>query len=334
MKKDIGIILQGGGSKGAYQVGALLAISEIIKDYNNDENPFAYISGISVGAVNAASLATIGNGFNHGLLELKKKWLKLTNDDVYTLGRYGIFSSISNVFDAQNSLFDLSPLEEFLEREIDFSKIRDDKKLNIHAYSYDEGKNIIFNNNQMEISAKHIVASAAVPYIFNETIIDGKRYGDGGLSLRKPSNILIEEGCQNIIGMSLDIDNKSKTIADAIFSSIFPDSIKDDFKEIKLKNKLVNRFSIFNKIKHIETLIIKPEIKDFSISEKSIGSLSMSLRLASKVLRLNPEESGSILNYIIFDREYTEYLIDAGYNETLLKEEEILSFFGIKKNLI
>lgn len=334
MKKDIGIILQGGGSKGAYQVGALLAISEIIKDYNKDENPFTHISGVSVGAVNAVSLSTMGEHFNDGILRLKEKWLKLTNDDVYKLGKYGIFSSISNVFDTQSSLFDLSPLKEFLEKEIDFSKIRNDIKLNIHAYSYDDGKNITFSNTNTIINANHVVASAAVPYIFNETIIEERRYGDGGLSLRKPSNILIENGCQNIIGMSLDIDNQSKTVADAIFSSIFPDSIADDFKEIKLKNKLVNRFSIFNKIKHINTLTIKPEISDFLISEKSIGSLSMSLRLASKMLRLNPEESGSILNYIIFDKEYTEYLINAGYKETLTKEEQILNFFGINKNLI
>lgn len=330
MKKDIGLILQGGGAKGAYQVGSLIAISEIIKDYSQDKNPFKFISGVSVGSVNAAYLATVDYSFNESMLELGEKWLSLKNDDVYMLGKYGIISSFSNFFAQQNSLFDLYPLKSFLDREIEFDKISKNKILNIHVYSYDEGDNVVFCNQLENINSDHILASSSVPYIFNDIMINGKLYGDGGLSLRKPSNLLINMGCTRILGMSLDIDTEEKTKATAILKSIFPDSISDDFNEIKLKNKLVNRFSPFNKIKKIETLLIKPEIKDYKISQNSINSLSMSLRVATKIFGINPEESSSILNYIIFDREYADYLMRIGYSETIKKEKEILNFFGIK----
>ena len=198
MKKDIGLILQGGGSKGAYQVGALIAISEIIKDYSYDINPFKFISGISVGAVNASYLATVENDFNKSMLSLGEKWLSLKNDDVYMLGRYGIISSFSNIFDQQNSLFDLYPLKAFLDREIEFENISKNKILNIYAYSYDDGENMFFSNKDSNINSEHILASASVPYIFNDIIINGKKYGDGGLSLKKPSNLLINMGCTRI----------------------------------------------------------------------------------------------------------------------------------------
>lgn len=326
MDNKVGIILQGGGAKGAYQVGALIAVSEIIKDIAKDRNPFKYISGVSVGSINATFLSTFDDNFNENILKLKEKWLNLDNSRVYDIGKYGVISSISNVFNERKSLFTLDPLVDFLNEEIDFKSIRDDKLLNIHAYSYDARKNIIFSNKDIEIHAKHLIASSSVPYVFNEIEIDGVRYGDGGLSLKKPSNILIANGCKKILGLSLDLNNDS-TISNALFGSIFPDSLTDDFKEIKLKNQLVNRFNIFSNIKRIDTLLLKPEIENFKINDTSIQSLPSSLRLVSKFMGLNAEESNSVLNYIVFDREYSEYLINKGYDETIKKNIEVYNFF-------
>ena len=50
---NIGLVLSGGMAKGAYQVGALTAIKELIPDGN-----IKYISGSSVGALNSYAFAT------------------------------------------------------------------------------------------------------------------------------------------------------------------------------------------------------------------------------------------------------------------------------------
>ena len=49
---NIGLVLSGGMAKGAYQVGALTAIKEIIPDGN-----IKYISASSVGALNSYAYA-------------------------------------------------------------------------------------------------------------------------------------------------------------------------------------------------------------------------------------------------------------------------------------
>ena len=46
------LVLPGGGAQGAFQVGVMKAISEILP--NSKINPFPIISGTSVGAINAA----------------------------------------------------------------------------------------------------------------------------------------------------------------------------------------------------------------------------------------------------------------------------------------
>ena len=63
-----GLVLQGGGARGAYQVGVVKAISEIL---NSKENPFPIISGTSVGAINASSLAATSRDFKRGARKLE-----------------------------------------------------------------------------------------------------------------------------------------------------------------------------------------------------------------------------------------------------------------------
>ena len=58
-EKKIGLVLPGGGARGAYQVGVLKAISHIIPD----SSPFKVISGTSAGAINASTLASRADSF-------------------------------------------------------------------------------------------------------------------------------------------------------------------------------------------------------------------------------------------------------------------------------
>ena len=46
-KHTMGLVLPGGGARGAYQVGVLKAIAEMLQ---SDRNPFPVIAGASVGA--------------------------------------------------------------------------------------------------------------------------------------------------------------------------------------------------------------------------------------------------------------------------------------------
>ena len=53
--QNIGLLLPGGGARGAFQVGVLKARAEILPD--KCHNPFPVISGTSAGAINSVVLA-------------------------------------------------------------------------------------------------------------------------------------------------------------------------------------------------------------------------------------------------------------------------------------
>ena len=59
---NLGLVLSGGGARGAYQAGVLAAISEVATR-NGLENPFPLLTGVSAGSINAAIVAGFPGNF-------------------------------------------------------------------------------------------------------------------------------------------------------------------------------------------------------------------------------------------------------------------------------
>ena len=75
------ISLSGGGAKGAYEVGALYEMTRLL---DPSELEYDVISGISVGAINAAALAIHEKGkIKEAAQFLYDMWMNLTSDQVY-----------------------------------------------------------------------------------------------------------------------------------------------------------------------------------------------------------------------------------------------------------
>ena len=69
------LVLPGGGARGAFQVGVLKALAEVMPRKN--ANPFSVISGTSAGAVNSVVLASKAQHFRTAVAELEHVWANL-----------------------------------------------------------------------------------------------------------------------------------------------------------------------------------------------------------------------------------------------------------------
>jgi NTE family protein len=76
----VGLVLPGGGARGAYQAGVLRAIADLVPD---DRNPFPVVVGSSVGAINAAAIACHASDYRAGMNKLVNLWSQLHVRDVY-----------------------------------------------------------------------------------------------------------------------------------------------------------------------------------------------------------------------------------------------------------
>lgn len=195
-KKEYGLVLSGGGTKGAYQVGIWKALKEL------NINVKA-IAGASIGALNGALF------LQDDFYSVVKMYENIKIDNIMNVegvdANKNIFD-LSNIFNLVTNYkkqkgIDNTPLREMIKKYINMDKLyNSDIDFGLVSYSVKNGKPLQKFKNEIskEQMEDYLLASACFP-IFKPQIIDGKEYFDGGLYDNAPSNMLIEKGYKNII---------------------------------------------------------------------------------------------------------------------------------------
>ena len=189
-KHKIGLVLGGGGAKGAYQAGALKAMKEanLIKN-------ITYVSANSIGTINDLMF------MSDKIDESYDIWLKINKKQALSLRK----KTEKNPGD-KFGLFSRQGIVELLKNNVDFDKVSNSKRhLYITAYNKDLEKLEYFccdKKNQNEIIS-YALASSAIPYIYAPVKIDKYFYHDGYKD-NVPIEILKKQGCDIIIVMGLN----------------------------------------------------------------------------------------------------------------------------------
>lgn len=223
-KHKTGLVLTGGGARGAYQVGVLDGVSSILRDggWQPQRNPYDIICGTSAGAINAAALACHADNFEEGLQKVLQVWERFTAEQVYRADSLGVLRSGAKWLSLlsfgwllrkwrtspPNSLLDNTPLVTLLNRMLDFPRLDAAllegtlHALAVTASSYTAGRHITFFQTEAEvepwvrsqrlaqrsqIGVEHLLASSAIPLIFPATPIycNGQREYFGDGSMRQ-----------------------------------------------------------------------------------------------------------------------------------------------------
>ncbi|MEP7042963.1 MAG: patatin-like phospholipase family protein [Dokdonella sp.] len=210
----VALVLQGGGALGAYQVGVYEALAEAGCEPN-------WISGVSIGAINAAIIA--GNPPERRVERLTEFWELISGRKVWhhtpegdffrelrnqtsawmtlTLGQPGFFKpqSLSPWMQlpgskGATSYYDSSELRDTLERLIDFDLLNNgEKRLSVGAVNVRTGNFAFFDTREQRIGPEHIMASGALPPALPMVRIDGEEYWDGGIVSNTPLQYLLEQ---------------------------------------------------------------------------------------------------------------------------------------------
>jgi NTE family protein len=232
MTPKTALVLLGGGARGAYQVGVLKALREIL---NSNECPFQIISGFSAGAINGAWLASGIENWSQSVESLTEVWTNIQLSQVFDthatsllqLGsRWLLDISLGNWFnrDKINYLLSTGPLAEMVKSNIDFEKIQrniENKKLHaigVSSTNYKSGISTTFFDGDPQISQwikgarkgqrqtlspKHVLASASIPIIFHPVSLQDSFYGDGMIRMRAPLSPAIHLGADKIFAISI-----------------------------------------------------------------------------------------------------------------------------------
>lgn len=166
------LVLSGGGSKGAYQVGALQHwMGALGLDYD-------VLCGTSVGAINAAYLAQIPLGHpTDAVAKLIAMWQTVETKKVYK--RWFPFGRLHALW--RRSVYDSTPVQRWIREGLDVKAVSvSGRKLRVVATSFHTGEVRVVDETAVNL-ADWVIASSAFPVMLSPIQIDGTWWTDGGL---------------------------------------------------------------------------------------------------------------------------------------------------------
>ncbi|HLM81963.1 MAG TPA: patatin-like phospholipase family protein [Terriglobales bacterium] len=243
MENMVGLVMTGGGARGAYQAGVLKRIGEL-KRVRTEGNPFPIIGGASAGAINGAGLATGCDDFALATQLIAEAWATLNPSEIFHCGLLSqAQNSLTWMLDLSfgailggghaRSLLDATPLRGFLNRHLDCDRIQENIKggnlyaLAISATNYNSGKSYLFIQGKRghpmwkrarvvtvatKITVDHVCASSAIPMVFQPVKLNTPRgsafFGDGCLRLQQPLSPVIRLGAEKVFAIGVRCGNR------------------------------------------------------------------------------------------------------------------------------
>jgi NTE family protein len=210
----VALVLQGGGALGAYQAGVYEALHEAGLEPD-------WVSGVSIGAVNAALIA--GNPPERRLERLTAFWERITDRVSWPPAPDGdVFRKAQNLASALKTLllgqpdffrprpvspwltpagarsatsyYDTAPLRATLSELVDFDRINARScRFSVGAVNVLSGNFIFFDNADTLIEPEHVMASGALPPAFGAVRIGTDFFWDGGLVSNTPLQHLLDQ---------------------------------------------------------------------------------------------------------------------------------------------
>ncbi|MGL4606074.1 MAG: patatin-like phospholipase family protein [Eubacteriaceae bacterium] len=213
-KTAFGLVLSGGGAKGAFEMGVWKALRESKID-------IGAVVGTSVGALNAALVAQ--NDFEKSM----DFWSHISIDQVLNLTKQMTNKSVDRWQNVEFSIFkaeflkdlfdgglDISPLRENLTRLISEDAIRK-SPIRFGLVTVDltslAPRELMIEDIPKGKLIDYLLASAALP-VFQKQEIDGKTYIDGGFFDNVPINLISKIGYNKIISVEFPAPGFRQTI--------------------------------------------------------------------------------------------------------------------------
>jgi NTE family protein len=258
VRPKVGLVLSGGGAKGLAHIGVLKTLDSLnIKvDYIAGTSMGAVVGGLYASGYSAKQLDSIFSKLDvNALLQdytprESKSFYEKRNDEIYALTlpfsnfKLGLPSGLSKGLYNFNLISRLtkhvSHVREFNQLPIPFLCI---------ATDLETGNQVVLEKG---ILAEAIIASGALPTLYNPIEINGRLLIDGGVVNNYPVEELASRGITVIIGVDVQEGLKNRT----------------QLNDVTAVLSQINNFSMIEKMeekKRLTTIYINPEVKGYSV---------------------------------------------------------------------
>lgn len=367
----VGLILSGGGARAAYQMGVLKAIAaHLPRNQKSPFKVISGTSAGAINAVSLATHASCFHlGVKKSEWVWKNFKTEQVYVSSWTGVYSHLFKNFLSRFskrgqDRATSLLNNEPLKVLLKQVVNFQRIDRNiltdhlSAISVAASSYSDGNSIAFFQSKDSeewsrakrkgiktvLTTRHLLASAAIPLVFPSVKIGNQYYGDGAIHQLSPLSPTIHLGADKIliIGVAQPSDDKyyghsefhpnSAAITGHLLDTVFTDSMNSDLERLDRINQTLEHTSEDKvDLKKIETLVINPSRNFNQIAQNYYCHLPPAIRFLMRFFGVKQNSESALLSYILFEKPFTEKLIQIGYEDGLERIDEILEFLELEK---
>lgn len=374
-RNELAVMLTGGGARAAYQVGLLKGIARHFPRLK-----IQIITGVSAGAINAVYLAAHKGNLSEKAERLGDMWCELTCDHIFDFDWKAFLpfrSAMASVFPKKKwtharrrAIVDTTPLRNLLCRVLNVppgcpvpaiaDNIRngDLTALALMTLDYSTGQSVRWvqgrnfdpfeNPNgrtaETEIRVEHVLASAALPFVFPAVRIDDEWHGDGGIRLAAPLSPAVHLGATRIIAMSTGYQRTAveastpvvegyppaAQVLGQLVNAVFLDAIDEDVVRMERMNELLRKLEPRDRagLKPIDLLVLRPSVDLGKLAGQYEHYLPRQLRLFFRALGVKETDSPDFVSLLLFEPNYTRRIMDIGVQDVEARLPELRTFLG------
>ncbi|MUH71548.1 patatin-like phospholipase family protein [Psychrosphaera haliotis] len=365
----IALVLTGGGARAAYQIGVLKAVmAHLPRNQKTPFKIICGTSAGAINAVTLSTHASCFHlGVKKAEWVWKNFSTDQVYASTWRGVFSHLFKNFLSRFskkgiDRATSLLNNEPLRDLLKQVINFQRIDRNilsdhlSAISVSASSYSNGDSISFFQSsegqewkrakrqgvKTVLTTRHLMASSAIPLMFPSIKIGESYYGDGAIHQLSPLSPAIHLGADKILILGVEQPNQDKyygqsefhpnsaAITGHLLDTVFTDSMNADLERLERINKTLE-YAPTEKtgLKHIDTLLINPSRNFNKLARHYYKNLSPAIKFLMRFFGVKQNEESALLSYILFEKPFTEKLIQIGYEDGMERIDEILEFLEL-----
>jgi NTE family protein len=198
------------------------------------------------------------------------------------------------------------------------------------------------------IGVDHLLASSAIPFVFPAARIGKDFFADGSVRQIAPLSPALHLGARRIFVVAVgqftgQVPTERQRVAPSYpsfaqmaghaLASIFLDNLGADLERMQRMNHVLSLVAEATQehhpeVSHVDAMVLSPSRDLGALAVPYAARLPAGVRYLLHGLGSTEGTGATLLSYLLFDRRYTELLLDLGYRDAMARRDEIAAFLA------
>ncbi|NNK37188.1 MAG: patatin-like phospholipase family protein, partial [Xanthomonadales bacterium] len=199
------------------------------------------------------------------------------------------------------------------------------------------------SGTRARLDERHLLASAALPFIFPAELIGNEFFGDGGMRMLAPLSPAIHLGAKRLLVISTRDEKPDPPptapvpypslgeIGGYLLDTIFMDTLNADLNRLRRINRTIELVDEDQRrragLQVMATRVVRPTRDLREVTHQHVGQIPRAVRTLLRALG-GWGRDWRMASYLLFESVYCKELIRLGYEDGMAQRDELAGFLA------